>query len=432
MATRTISNTGGNYNSTATWVEGAVPTSADDVVATATSGQLTINVASAARTFNLTNYSNTITFNATWTISPASSGITNVISSGTTFAGTGTLTFTVTAAGTSITQNNTNRIPNLNFTSSAGTVTFNTDIYCSGFNKLNNVTGIFNGNVVYCNGDFGGAASTLGVIALSGTTKIVLDGSGTINYAYGGSGGLEINTTGTYSTNGLGVCLVSLSGATPSFSFIAGNFNTFNVVLAKVVSVSQDRFFLDIRRPINVLVENECPTTGVVQNMDITLAANSTIGTFSSFSTQRFYTTDFNTPIVNIRGGGLSASNVILYPVLRTTSVAGVNPSNPMTLRCFDLRLNSDNTHSFGSLKAIGGGVPNRPSISSLTASSQATLNLGDKETSQIIDYNFQDINASGGEEIVAINGTFSNTSNITSTYPSGGGVAGGSFTFVN
>jgi hypothetical protein len=72
MATRTISNAGGNYNSTGTWVEAAVPTSADDVVATATSGQLTVNVSSAARTFNFTNYTNTLTVNAAWTISGAS------------------------------------------------------------------------------------------------------------------------------------------------------------------------------------------------------------------------------------------------------------------------------------------------------------------------------------------------------------------------
>ena len=42
MATRTISNSGGNYNSTSTWVEGIIPTAADDVVATGTSGNLSV------------------------------------------------------------------------------------------------------------------------------------------------------------------------------------------------------------------------------------------------------------------------------------------------------------------------------------------------------------------------------------------------------
>ena len=64
MATRTIANGGGNWNATGTWVEGVVPTASDDVVATATSGALTINVAAACRSINLTNYVSTLTHNA--------------------------------------------------------------------------------------------------------------------------------------------------------------------------------------------------------------------------------------------------------------------------------------------------------------------------------------------------------------------------------
>ena len=63
MATRTVANGGGNWGTTSTWVEGAVPTSADDVVFTATSGQLTINVTASCKSINFTNYTNTITFN---------------------------------------------------------------------------------------------------------------------------------------------------------------------------------------------------------------------------------------------------------------------------------------------------------------------------------------------------------------------------------
>ena len=63
MATRTIANGGGNWSSTATWVEGAVPTNADEVVATATSGQLTIDTAAVCRSINLTGYVNTLTIN---------------------------------------------------------------------------------------------------------------------------------------------------------------------------------------------------------------------------------------------------------------------------------------------------------------------------------------------------------------------------------
>ncbi len=63
-ATRTISDAGGNWDATGTWTEGAVPTSADDVVATGTSGALTINAAAAARSVNFTNYVSTVTHNS--------------------------------------------------------------------------------------------------------------------------------------------------------------------------------------------------------------------------------------------------------------------------------------------------------------------------------------------------------------------------------
>jgi hypothetical protein len=57
MALRTVSNTGGNWNATTTWVGGVVPSATLDTVAfTATSGPLTVNVASTCININFTNY----------------------------------------------------------------------------------------------------------------------------------------------------------------------------------------------------------------------------------------------------------------------------------------------------------------------------------------------------------------------------------------
>jgi len=69
MATRTVANGGGNWNAIGTWVEGAIPTSADDVVFTATSGALTINTTANCLSFNTTNNVSTITWNASLRIS---------------------------------------------------------------------------------------------------------------------------------------------------------------------------------------------------------------------------------------------------------------------------------------------------------------------------------------------------------------------------
>lgn len=64
MATRTISNAGGSWNTVGAWVEGAVPLSNDDVVATATSGNLTINATAVCRSIDLTSYAGTLVQNA--------------------------------------------------------------------------------------------------------------------------------------------------------------------------------------------------------------------------------------------------------------------------------------------------------------------------------------------------------------------------------
>lgn len=75
MATRTISNAGGNWGTAATWVEGAVPTAADDVVATATSGNLTMNVAGVCRSIDFTNYVATFTHAASQVLSIGTSSL---------------------------------------------------------------------------------------------------------------------------------------------------------------------------------------------------------------------------------------------------------------------------------------------------------------------------------------------------------------------
>ena len=71
MANRYVRAAGGNYSAAGTWEltpgggeSVAVPTSSDDVFLVAGSGQLTIDAASAAKTFNCTGYTGTLTHNA--------------------------------------------------------------------------------------------------------------------------------------------------------------------------------------------------------------------------------------------------------------------------------------------------------------------------------------------------------------------------------
>lgn len=65
MATRTVSNAGGNWGTLATWIEGLVPTQYDDVVCTPTSGNLTVNSSTCAcRSANFTGYTGTLAINS--------------------------------------------------------------------------------------------------------------------------------------------------------------------------------------------------------------------------------------------------------------------------------------------------------------------------------------------------------------------------------
>ena len=98
MAVRTVSNTGGNWNATTTWVGGVVPSTTLDTVAfTATSGQLTVNVASTCIGIDFTNYVNTRTFTALLTVN----GPVNLGTGGYTQAGASGITAGATATHTS-------------------------------------------------------------------------------------------------------------------------------------------------------------------------------------------------------------------------------------------------------------------------------------------------------------------------------------------
>lgn len=417
MATRTISNTGGNYNATGTWVEGVVPTSADDVVSTATSGQLTVNVSSAASSINLSTYTNTLTLSNTWTISGSS--VTNTFGSGMNFGGTGTIV--LGGGAITVTQNTTNRIPNLQF-SGATTKTLSTNMYCVNFTMGVGIS-ILNGNNIFISGNLGVPGISTFQTQVSGTSVLYCDGSG---YACMNCTS-PVTISGSYTTYGQGLFLYTgstltiTSGATLSISFA--------VVLTKTAS-SPDVYVINssVKLPYLFIVSQACGVaTG--RPMNITLSQTLIVDSLLSLIQNRFYTSDASTPIVSFYGSGLSASIISSVPSFRTNSslTAPIN-----SYKAFDLKFNSENTHNIGVLNLIGGFSTDKPLISSITASSTVNINLVSKTASQIINYDFTDVNATG-QQIVTINGSLTRTTNVTNVYPSGsGGVSGGSFPFVN
>lgn len=222
MATRTIANGGGNFSANATWVEGVAPTSADDVVATGTSGQLTIDTTTCAcKTMILTGYTNTMTFTAA-KILTVSGTVTFV--SGMTIAGTGTLvvnaTATLTSAGNTMSGD-------LTFTGAA-TFTLGDNWVVTGTVTFQTGAVVLNSNQLTCNG------SMTNTISVSGTTAIVLGGTGTVSSTgavtttFGNN--LTINTSGTITFLNGGSFNYGLNGTSPTLTYTAGTVVSTNCI----------------------------------------------------------------------------------------------------------------------------------------------------------------------------------------------------------
>jgi len=212
MAIRTISAAGGDWNNTATWVGGVIPTTSDSVLGDATSGQLTVNVSATVRFVDFTNYTQTLTINAGITFSLSFAASTNTFGASMNFGGTGTLQ--LNSVVSTWVQNTTNRIPNFRTTGSV-TRTLSTDMYVVNFQYSNSP--IFNGNTMYIGGDFK-TLSTINNTVYGGTTNFVLDGSGIIAASVRST----ITITGDYNTFGASLQLFNDStlnyttGATPT------------------------------------------------------------------------------------------------------------------------------------------------------------------------------------------------------------------------
>jgi hypothetical protein len=109
MAVVVASATGGAWSSTATWTGGVLPTTGDDVQLNATSGPVTIDLASVCRSIDCTGYTGTLTLLASTSLSigDATAGTSNIA-----------LKF---VPGMTLTVNSATTAP-INFVSTSGTV----------------------------------------------------------------------------------------------------------------------------------------------------------------------------------------------------------------------------------------------------------------------------------------------------------------------
>ncbi len=233
-ATRTISNAGGNWNATTTWVEGIVPTALDNVVATGTSGNVTITANANCRSIDLTGYVGTLTHNAgvTLSIGDGTAGTSNNAlifpSSGWTYTLGSATTSAISFISTSTTAQN------VNFNGkTAGNVTFNGS---GGSWKLTGTLNTGTGtSVTLTNGtlDTNGQAMTIGALIVSNNsnTKVLTLGASSITANSTTLVNWNIQSTTNLTFNANTSTITASGGITSGNIFIGGGLTYNNVSL---------------------------------------------------------------------------------------------------------------------------------------------------------------------------------------------------------
>lgn len=229
MATRTIGNAGGNWTVNGTWVEGVAPTAADDVVATGTSGNVTINSGAVCRSADFTGYVATLTHTSgvALTIGDASGGSLKLVA-GMTYtpnANSMSISFVSTTTGNTIDMGG----------KSSGNLTFNG--VGGGWTLTGAITSVaVSTTITLTSGalDTNGRAVTYGTFTASGAVARSLTMGASAWTLQGNSTVWDI-TTATNLTFDAGTSSITLSGN--SVTFIGGS-KTYNSIVFTSVGFS--------------------------------------------------------------------------------------------------------------------------------------------------------------------------------------------------
>jgi hypothetical protein len=429
MATRTISAAGGNWNSTATWVGGVIPTTADDIVGDATSGNLVVNITPTIRFANFSAYTGTLTINSGFEFRINGGLATDETSfnTGMTISGVGFIFH-----GNGRFRSNGLVIPNLALTFNGTTTTLMDDVsvinYQMGLGNVNktingfqlnitnytatllgagtffraNGTTIFNFNAANCN--YTTSATT--AVDNSLQNQIIIDTPGnftitgflnlaagtTLNYLQGNILGDKIIRI--YEYNGVGNTPTTTS--TINTSGITWDYVWINNVGSQLVAPQTDTYSFSSNFSFGEMVICNIINTSFV----------------------RFTKNIIFTGVGNFNGNSLSAYG---FTSLKTGNSLDVN-------RTPNISFSTGATYNIGELNVIGTNTARPAILKSNTPGVKATLNLTGN-TQGIFYTDITDIDASGGNTIYTYDGTISNSDNVlsVSTY-----VPTSSNTFLN
>lgn len=484
MATRTISPAGGNWNATSSWVEGIVPTSSDFVVGNSSSGNLTFNVAAICQGFDCTDYN--ATFSWQQTISLGSAGFASTFSNTMTFEGNFA---TSSVRGLRVLQNHTfsmgsqSRIPMFTYAgTSTRTLVFNSDFYVVDF--LSEVSGsvILNtdGNkrtldvsrhIGAYNPTDGRPLSQTRMFQQGLNQFIELSGEGTINVnasQFVSTNYLNFIISGSYSvlnntnvpkfgtldninltslnTNGRIPFVMSVSPAAFTSSVgliiatggsldavvlgapeITWSSNTNNGYKSAKLSVFGTLNSLYLSGPCigdaNQLMVGEFQLGNTISVDEVIFLGQvtNTWDQYNFWDTTNSRRYSWTQAQAQITGAGISASRLVVDNLI----FFDFDKTNERRMTGQYIALDPRFQYNFDKIYIAGGYDELCIITSSVATSSQVQLIVADG-TSSVVNYvNFTNIDASGGATIYNLMGTFSNSSNISTTFPTTSGGTG-------
>jgi len=393
MATIVISNTGGNYNAAGTWVGGVIPTSADTVSATTTSGPLGITTGAVAGSVDFTQYLNTLSVASNYNLY----GSSLILGSGMTLTGA----FNIVANNPNVTLKSNGKTCNVTLVFSnavtGGTITFSdawtssaTLQFAVGANSTVNITStltstsllqpqgvalFFSGGTIKLSGGFTLGAGTSPV----GTTVINVTGTTTVT----GSGGAYLGTPFVINA-GAGIVTFPNAGI---FGY-ASTTNTFTYTSGVVVT-SGNTLYLGPStlntNGINWDAIIASYTGGGTINLTSPLNANSLLLSFGPYTF-----------------GGTSGFNI---KNLSTTGAIGGGG----TTHTLAAGVNYTITSAFTS---TNGTSANREAFKSSVSGTKAILTLAQGATCDLSFVNATDIDSSQGRTIWTYKGVLTGTTN--------------------
>ncbi len=411
MATRTISAAGGNWNSTATWDEAAIPTSADDVVCRAdgTSGSTTVTAGITVRSIDLTvgsGYSATMTINSAITLTIGNAVGVKLSAAGT-YAGTGILLLSVTqsmtapGAGVSVPweiQSSNNVVITLTGTLRSTGRWY----YLSG----GGTSGAWNGgqvdiiNRLWCDG------------RCAGTTVFRIVGGGASQTLRGNSAAsrqLSAPITWDTGANTFTIDTTALHIGGQTLTYASGSAASISVILAGSITLSGSGWSGNLFDVSNSTATYTITFPAVAfdwSSGDITTAHNITFAGATSVSVGTLTAS----ATVTFAHGAIPVTFTSLFrPVTNPGTNMTVTGSGKITIANgadFDLRCNCIFTWPVGAILEIASGghlvcIGNpSPTMKSPTASSAALLNALSGSVVRCANVIFTDVDASGGDQI--------------------------------